>query len=93
MSIAEIHGRADAVFQSTPLHRSVLVNCRVSVRRQSGPQVCRSNFAPVISDTRGLTKQLPPGDYTAFIKYAYEEGAAAGHWQLEYLGQPRLASG
>ncbi|KAH7723435.1 hypothetical protein AAVH_08914 [Aphelenchoides avenae] len=77
----------DPLFPSSPIFRSVVVECDVMVpmRVDETDPTVTSNFIGGIRDVYGLVSDATPGVHKATIRYIYEEGSPSGYWQLEYI--------
>ncbi|KAH7719702.1 hypothetical protein AAVH_12819 [Aphelenchoides avenae] len=81
--------KIDPLFPSTPLRRSVLVECEITVALNllddSVSSQVDSDFARGIRDVHGLLQDVTPGKHSATVRYVYEDGAPSGYWQLENI--------
>ncbi|KAH7703884.1 hypothetical protein AAVH_28943 [Aphelenchoides avenae] len=79
----------DSLFPSTPLHRSVLIECEITAKinliDDSVSNHADSDFARGIRDVHGLLQDVTLGKHSATVRYVYEDGAPSGYWQLEYI--------
>ncbi|KAH7723436.1 hypothetical protein AAVH_08915 [Aphelenchoides avenae] len=85
--LAVDHKEIKAMFTSSPMFRSVVIECEVMVpmRVEETDRTVSSNFIGEIRDVYGLVSKVDPGVHKATIRYIYEEGSPSGYWQLEYI--------